>query len=182
MNLWKNLQIALAAVAVLWIIYFLNLMMAADLRLYGLRPRHISGLWGILAAPLLHVNFKHLVANTGAFFVLLSVSMSFSRILTVKALLIIIVFGGGLVWLFGSGDSIHIGASGVIFGLMGFLMFLGIFRREWIALIFSAVIFVLYGGAIVSLLVYVPGISWAGHFYGFISGIFAAWWTKIEKK
>ena len=61
-------------------------------------------------------------------------------------------------------------------------MFLGIFRREWIALVFSGLIFGLYGGAIISLLVYVPGMSWAGHFFGFLSGILAAWWTKIEKK
>ncbi|NNL75095.1 MAG: rhomboid family intramembrane serine protease, partial [Desulfobacterales bacterium] len=114
-------------------------------------------------------------------FVLLVVSLSFNRVLTVKALLIIVVVGGGLVWLFGSSNSIHIGASGIIFGLMGFLMFLGVFRREWTALGFSVAIFVLYGGAILSLLTYVPGISWGGHFFGFISGVSAAWWTKIEK-
>lgn len=181
MDLLKNLKIALAAVAVLWVVYLLNFMIAADLRLYGLRPRHLNALWGIFAAPLLHVDLRHLIANTGAFFVLLVVSLSFNRALTAKALLIIVVVGGGLVWLFGSSNSIHIGASGIIFGLMGFLMFLGVFRREWTALGFSVAIFVLYGGAILSLLTYVPGISWGGHFFGFISGVSAAWWTKIEK-
>ena len=182
MNLWKNLKIALAAVAFLWIVYLLNLTIAYDLRLLGLRPRDLNGLLGILMAPLLHLDIKHLVANSGAFFFLIAISMSFSRKLTVKAILIIILVGGGLVWLLGSSESIHIGASGVIFGLIGFLMFLGIFRREWMALVFSALIFVLYGGAIFSLLIYVPGISWAGHIFGFLSGILAAWWTKIEKK
>ena len=182
MNLWKNLKIALAAVAILWIVYLLNLTIAYDLRLLGLRPRDLNGLLGILMAPLLHLDIKHLVANSGAFFFLIAISMSFSRKLTVKAILIIILVGGGLVWLFGSSESIHIGASGIIFGLIGFLMFLGIFRREWMAVVFSALIFVLYGGAIFSLLIYVPGISWAGHIFGFLSGILAAWWTKIEKK
>ena len=172
----------MATVAILWIVYLLNLTIAYDLRLLGLRPRDLNGLLGILMAPLLHLDIKHLVANSGAFFLLMAVSMSFSRKLTVKAIVIIILIGGGLVWLFGSSESIHIGASGIIFGLIGFLMFLGIFRREWIALVFSALIFVLYGGAVFSLLVYVPGISWAGHIFGFMSGILAAWWTKIEKK
>ena len=182
MNLWKNLKIALAAVAILWIVYLLNLMIAYDLRLLGLRPRDLNGLLGILMAPLLHLDIMHLVANSGAFFFLIAISMSFSRKLTVKAILIIMLVGGGLVWLLGSSESIHIGASGIIFGLIGFLIFLGIFRREWIALVFSALIFVLYGGAVFSLLIYVPGISWAGHIFGFMSGILAAWWTKIEKK
>ena len=182
MNLWKNLKIALAAVAILWIVYLLNLTIAYDLRMLGLRPRNLNGLMGILIAPFLHLDIRHLIANSGAFFFLIVISMSFSHKLTVKAISIIILVGGGLVWLFGSSDSIHIGASGIIFGLIGFLMFLGFFRREWIALVFSALIFVLYGGAVSSLLIYAPGVSWSGHIFGFLSGILAAWWTKIEKK
>lgn len=182
MNLWKNLKIALAAAAILWIVYLLNLTIAYDLRMLGLRPRNLNGLMGILIAPVLHLDIRHLIANSGALFFLMAISMSFSHKLTVKAILIIILVGGGLVWLLGSSESIHIGASGIIFGLIGFLMFLGIFRREWIALIFSALIFVLYGGAVSSLLIYTPRVSWSGHIFGFLSGILAAWWTKIEKK
>ena len=181
MKMQKNLKIAAAAVAVLWLVFFINHVTAIDLRLYGLRPRHLEGLLGILAAPFLHVDLAHLIANSGAFFVLLTVSLWFSRRLAIKALLIIIVMGGGLVWLLGGSNTVHVGASGVIFGLIGFLMFLGAFRREWTALVISAAVLLLYGGALQTLLIYMPGTSWPGHIFGFISGALAAWWTRKER-
>jgi membrane associated rhomboid family serine protease len=178
MNIKKNLQIAFTAVAILWLVYFINSVMVIDLRLYGLKPRHLDGLWGIPLAPFLHVNINHLIANSGVLFILLTLSLSYSRTLTVKALWIIIFLGGGMVWLLGMGGTIHIGASGVIFGLIGYLMCLGIFRRDWKALIISVLITIIYGGALYSLLIYIPGISWSGHLFGFLSGVLAAWWNK----
>lgn len=182
MKIWKNLKISAAVLTVLWLVFFINHVIPADLRRYGLRPRTIDGLPGILFAPFLHGDLSHLTANTGALFVLLAVALSFSRKLAVKAVSIIIVLGGGMVWLLGAGDSLHIGASGVIFGLVGFLMLLGFFRREWTALAISAAVLVVYGGALRSLFVYIPGTSWSGHFFGFISGALAAWWTKKREQ
>jgi len=182
MKIPQNLQTALAAVAILWLVYFINFFLPVDLRLYGLRPRQLDSLAGIAYTPFLHADLRHLIANSGILFVLLTVSLSFSRKLTFKALWIIILVGGGLVWLSGKAGTIHIGASGVIFGLIGFLICLGIFRRDWKALIISLVIFLLYGGALQSLFTYVPGISWAGHLFGFISGVLTAWWTKAARK
>jgi membrane associated rhomboid family serine protease len=175
---WRNVQIALMAVAVLWLVHFLNFLLPTDLRVYGLRPRSIDGLWGILFYPFLHGDLRHLTANSGALFVLLIASLSFSRKLTMAAILIITVVGGGLVWVFGGVQTVHIGASGIIYGLIGFLMFIAIFRHEWRALLLSLVVFFLYGGALLSLLRYEPGISWTGHFFGFASGALAASWTK----
>ena len=83
-----------------------------------------------------------------------------------------------MVWLVGRPETVHIGASGVIFGLIGYLMFLGLFRRNWKAVIISVVVTLFYGGALYSFLVYVPGISWSGHFFGFLSGVLAAWWVR----
>ena len=174
----QNLEIALIAVAILWIVHLLNIVIPIEFRFYGIRPRSLEGLRGIVFSPFLHGGFGHLIANTGALFVLLTASMSFYRKLTLRALLIIQVLGGGLVWLFGSGNSVHIGASGIIFGLIGFLMFIGFFRREWRALIISIAVVLFYGGALFSLLTWMPGISWSGHFFGFLAGVLAAWWTK----
>jgi membrane associated rhomboid family serine protease len=181
MKIRQNLQIALAAVAILWLVFFINYFLPMDLRLYGLRPRQLDSLAGIAFTPFLHVDLRHLIANSGIIFVLLAVSLSFSRKLTFRALWIIILIGGGLVWLSGKEGTIHVGASGVIFGLIGFLMCLGIFRRDWKALIISLAILFLYGGALQSLFIYVPGISWTGHLFGFISGVLAAWWTRAAK-
>jgi membrane associated rhomboid family serine protease len=178
----KNSRIALTVVAILWLVYVLNLFWVIDLRVYGIYPRRMYGLWGILFSPFLHYDLRHLMANTGAFFVLLILSLSFSKKLTIIAYAIIALLGGGLVWLFGSSDTVHIGASGIIFGLMAFLMFSGIFRRELKTLFLSLVVFFLYGGALYALFVFEPGISWTGHFFGFLAGALAAWWTKNEQK
>ena len=178
----KNIQIALTAVAILWLVYVFNLFGIIDLRIYGIYPRRIDGLWGILFSPFLHYDLRHLTANTGALFVLLILSLSLSKKLTIIAYAIISLLGGGLVWLFGRSNTVHIGASGIIFGLMAFLMFSGIFRRELKTLFLSLIVFFLYGGALYTLLVFETGISWAGHFFGFLAGMLAAWWTKTEKK
>jgi membrane associated rhomboid family serine protease len=176
----QNIQIALVIVTMLWVVHVLNLVLPVDLRLYGVRPRSIDGLWGILATPFLHGGFGHLLANSGALAILLTVSLSFSRKLTMFAVLIIAVGGGGLVWLFGASNTVHIGASGIIFGLIGFLMFMGVFRREWKAMLFSLAVFFCYGGALFSFFSFEPGISWTGHFFGFGSGVLAASLTKGE--
>jgi membrane associated rhomboid family serine protease len=174
MKISLNIRLAIAAIAILWLVYFLDLILETDLRMYGIMPRHIEGLRGILAAPLLHGDIRHLTANTGILFILLIVSFSYSRIQALKAILTIMLLGGGLVWLFGMGGTIHIGASGIIFGLIGYLMCLGLFRRNWKAVMISLIITFLYGGVLYSLLFYIPGISWSGHFFGFISGVVAA--------
>ncbi len=178
MKLWQNIKISLIIVTIIWAVFILNLFLPIDLRMYGLRPSHINGLWGILFMPFLHGNLAHIIANTGALFVLLAIALSYDRKMALKALIIIMILGGGLVWLFGwllgNTDTVHVGASGMIFGLIGYLMFLGIFRKEWKAFILSSVICFFYGGALLSLLIYVPGVSWTGHFFGFLSGIFAA--------
>ena len=178
MKIGQNLQLAFAAIAILWLVYFLNLILEIDLRMYGIIPRHLDGLWGIPAAPFLHVDIQHLTANSGILFILLAVSLSYSRAQTLKAVLTIMLLGGAMVWLLGRNGTIHIGASGIIFGLIGYLMFLGLFRRNWKAVLISVVITLLYGGALYSLLIYVPGISWSGHLFGFLSGVVAAWWGR----
>jgi membrane associated rhomboid family serine protease len=181
MKISLNLRLSFIAIVVLWLVHFLNFILKIDLRIYGIVPRHLYGLRGILAAPFLHVDIHHLIANSGVLFILLSASLSYSRVLTLRALLIIIILGGGMVWLLGTGGTIHIGASGVIFGLIGYLLCLGVFRHDWKALITSIIISIVYGGALYSLFIYIPGVSWTAHVFGFLSGVAAAWWTKKLK-
>jgi len=182
MKVNESLTTALMAVAALWFIFFACYFAPVDLRLYGIRPRQTNGLIGVLLWPFLHVNLQHLMANSFAFFCLLFLSLSFSKLLTIKALVIITLLGGAAVWTFGSAHTIHIGASGIIFGLLGFLIFLGIFRREWKALIISLLVFLLYGGLLVTLLIRIPGVSWSGHFFGFAAGVIAAWVTRPGRR
>lgn len=166
----------------MWAVHILNLIIPIDFRVYGIHPRQLNSLYGIITMPFLHGNFTHLIANTSTLIILLIISLAYSRKQTINAAIIICIVGGGFVWFLGRANSVHIGASGLIFGLIGFLMFVGLFRREWITLFFSLIICFLYGGALFSLLVYVPGISWTGHFFGFLSGVIAAWWMRESKR
>ena len=171
----RAIELALIAVAAVWAVHVINLIIPVDLRQYGIRPRSLSGLWGIVFSPFLHRGWFHLIANTGALFVLLTVAFALSLRLAARALGVIVIVGGGLVWLVGGSNTVHIGASGVIFGLVGYLMASGIFRRDVKSLIVSIVVLIAYGGLLFSLIGYTPGVSWIGHAGGFLSGILAAW-------
>jgi membrane associated rhomboid family serine protease len=173
-----NLEIVFLCLALLWAIYFLNLALPFDLRTYGIRPRNIPGLSGLLFAPVLHHNIGHLFSNSLVLAPLLFFSLAYSRKLTLEAVICIALIGGAGTWLFGRSHTVHIGASGIIFGLIGYLLAIGLFRRELLALIVSLAIAFYYGWALFSLFVVLPGVSWAGHFFGFLAGAFAAWLTR----
>lgn len=178
----KNIEIALAIIAVIWAVFLIDFLLPPDLRFFGIKPRNLDGLPGIICAPFLHGDFTHLTSNSGALFVLLFVSLSLDRKLTAVALFSIIILGGSLVWLFGRSHTVHIGASGVIFGMIGFLMFIGIFRKEWKPLVVSLIVFFLYGSLLLSLFKLKAGVSWSGHFFGFASGIVTAWVFRSKKQ
>ena len=178
MRVRENVELALMCVTVLWIIYFVGLMLPFDPRSYGIRPRRVDGLVGLIASPFIHAGPAHLLSNSMALAALLSISLMYSRKLTLEVVIISALIGGGFVWLLGGGNTVHIGASGVIFGLIGYLLTMGLFRRELLALGVSLVVSLCYGSTLFSLFVVLPGVSWSGHFFGFASGVLAAWLTK----
>ncbi len=180
MRVRDNLVIGLGFVALLWIIYFLGVISPLELRIHGIIPRTVQGLPGILFSPFLHAGVGHLLSNSVALAVLLPVSLIYSRKLTLEAIVIIVLLGGGLVWLLGASNTAHIGASGIIFGLIGYLLAIGIFRRELLALAVSLLVAFYYGWTLSSLFVVLPGISWSSHFFGFASGVCAAWLTRND--
>ncbi len=181
MQIQKNIVITLSCIVILWIVYFLSLVLPFDLRIYGIRPRNIGGLPGLIFSPFLHAGPGHLISNTLALAPLLFFSLAYSRKLTVEAIVIIALFGGAGVWLFGQSHTVHIGSSGIIFGLIGYLLAIGLFRKELSALLVSVVVAFYYGWALYSLVAVLPGVSWTGHFFGFASGVLAAWSLKRER-
>jgi membrane associated rhomboid family serine protease len=151
---------ALAAfVALLWAVQVVNWITGYGLNpAFGLIPRHGSGLDGVIAMPLLHGSFSHLMANTPPLLVMggLLVATTTRALLSVNA--VVIGLGGGLVWLFG-GSAIHIGASGLIFGWFGFLIARGLVDRSPITLGAALVVGVLYGSILWGVLPGQPGVS-----------------------
>ncbi|OKH18239.1 rhomboid family intramembrane serine protease [[Limnothrix rosea] IAM M-220] len=144
------------------------------LDVFGIIPRNMTGLRGVIFAPFLHGDFQHLMANTLPFGILGWLVM-FNRIRdfwTVTA--IATVIGGLGVWLVGAANSVHLGASILIFGYLGFLLFRGYFQRDIPSLALAGIVFFFYGGVLWGVLPVTPGVSWEGHLFGFIGGGVAA--------
>ena len=141
----------------------------------GIIPRTEGGLDGVLWAPLLHGGWDHLVANTLPFllFGFLAMAAGIGRFVAVTA--IIWIVGGLGVWLFAPPGASHIGASGVIFGWLAFLLVRGFVARSLKQIGLAAVLFSFWGGLLWGVLPGQPGISWQGHLFGALAGVLAAW-------
>jgi membrane associated rhomboid family serine protease len=142
---------------------------------YGIEPLEVDGLDGVLFAPLLHANWAHLMANTVPFLVLgfLAMAGGFRQFLMVTAT--IWLLGGLGVWLTGGYESgFHIGASGVIFGWLVFLLTRGFFARSGLQILMAVGLFLVWGGILFGVLPGQPGISWQSHLFGALAGLLAA--------
>jgi membrane associated rhomboid family serine protease len=148
----------------------------------GIEPHNLRGLRGILFAPFLHANFTHLIANTIPFLILgwLVMLQEISDFWIVTLLTMLV--GGLGVWLFGTPASIHLGASILIFGYLGFLLFRGYFQRNLPSIALSLLALFLYGSAVQGIFPAEAGISWQGHLFGFLGGILAAKLIATEKR
>ena len=141
---------------------------------FGIIPRNPLGLRGILFAPFIHGDFPHLIANSVPFLTLgwLVMLQRTSDFFTVTFWTMLV--GGMGVWLVGDPRSVHVGASILIFGYLGFLLLRGYFQRNFPSIALSIVVFILYGSLVWGVLPSQPGVSWEGHLFGFIGGAIAA--------
>ena len=168
-ELAAELKVVLAFVGAIWAIFLLACLVPS-LNNFGLIPRTVTGLVGIPAMPYLHEDWRHIVSNTPPLLVLLMLLVgSKARSWTIVVALVLV--GGGLLWLFGRPES-HIGASGLIFGLIGFLIVSGILERRIVPLGVALLVGFLYGGTMLSGIVPRLGshVSWEGHLCGVIAG------------
>jgi membrane associated rhomboid family serine protease len=171
----KRFTPILALVASCWIVFVVNsVFFSGALDRFGIVPRHVAGLPGILCAPLLHASFKHLLANTLPLLVLGGILCVRSRAefwtITVAGTLV----GGALTWVFAR-HAYHIGASGLIFCFFGYIASLAWFQRTLGSLVLSAACILFYGGMLKGLVPASTAISWESHVAGFAAGILLAW-------
>ena len=170
-----QLQIIGIFIAIFWGVEIIDqAIFAHRLDSFGIIPRNLTGLRGVILSPFLHADFGHLLANTFPFiilgwFVMLQRTSDFFTVSLYSML------SSGLgVWLFASPGSVTVGASGVIFGYLGFLMFRGYFQRNIPSIALSLLVIFLYGGMIWGVLPSNPHVSWLAHLFGFIGGIWTA--------
>ena len=180
----------LTFVALLYLVELIDLLTNHSLEDNGIRPQTTDGLWGIIFAPVLHANWAHLMANTIPLLVLgfLMTLAGISRFVWATA--IIWILGGFGTWLIGNvgsscGPTDHIGASGLIFGYLAFLLVFGLFvRRVWDIIIGLVVLF-LYGGVLLGampVLHQCGGVSWQGHLSGAVAGVVAAYLLSAPER
>jgi membrane associated rhomboid family serine protease len=180
----------LTFVALLYLVELIDVTMHNSLDVDGIRPLTTDGLWGIIFAPVLHAGWPHLMANTIPLLVLgfLMTLAGLSRFVWATA--VIWILGGFGTWLIGNvgsscGPTDHIGASGLIFGYLTFLLVFGLFvRRVW-NIIIGLIVFVLYGGVLLGampVLNVCGGVSWQGHLCGGIAGVVAAYLLSAPER
>jgi membrane associated rhomboid family serine protease len=168
-------------VGLLWVIQIVNALLGGALTRFGVEPRTLSGLVGILFAPFLHASFAHLIANTVpllvlGWFVMLRKKRDLLTVSVISGLV-----GGLGTWLIAPALTVHIGASVLIFGYLGYLLARGIFERRFWPILGSIAVFFLYGGALFGVLPGQLGISWQGHLFGLLGGILAARWMRTPE-
>lgn len=150
-----------------------------DFSEYGILPRHVEGLVGILTMPFIHQDFNHLFSNSIPLIILGASLIYFYREASLKVFLLVYLLDGIWLWM-GGRESYHIGASGIVYGLASFLFFSGIFRRYIRLMAISMLVVFLYGGMVWGLFPIFIGVSWEAHLFGALAGLLCAWVYRHE--
>ena len=182
-KMYRSLILPGIFVTVLWLVKIFELTAHTDLSIYGLYPLKLKGLPGVLTCPFLHADFSHLSANSIPLFFLGGMLFYFYREIAFKVFFLTWILTGFWVWCFARGEGIHIGASGIVYGLASFLFFSGIIRRETKLMALTMLIAFLYGGLVWGVFPqFFPQqrISWESHLMGLLAGlILAIYYRKI---
>ncbi|MEZ5581469.1 MAG: rhomboid family intramembrane serine protease [Candidatus Competibacteraceae bacterium] len=173
LNFRLAFKLAFCFVALLWLIYGLDWLLGLQLNRFGIFPRHIGGLIGVPLAPLLHGSFAHLFSNSVPLLVL-GTGVLYLYPTAAFRVLPAVYLGSGLgVWLFGR-TSVHIGASGLVYGLATYIFVAGILRRDMRAIAASMLVYFLYGTLAWGVLPIKAGVSWETHLIAALIGLLAA--------
>ncbi len=170
-------KVPLALVAVLWVVHIVKISTNIPFGNYGIFPREWSGLKGILFAPLIHGDFEHLISNSVPLIVLTTILTYFYRKVAIPSFVLIYLLTGFAVWLFAR-RSIHIGASGVVYGLVSFVFWSGVFRRNLRSIVLALIVTILYSGYFAGILPTKEGISWESHLFGAFAGLLMSFLVK----
>jgi membrane associated rhomboid family serine protease len=171
-----GIEAAQASAAIVFLLYggwLLEIASQMRLALYGIYPRTLPGLMGIVFSPFLHYNLAHLTANASALFVLLFILFLDKNYRPEETLLFIWILSGIGTWLIGR-PAIHIGASAVIYGLVAYLIASGYWSKNWRSAIVGALVLIFYGGIFYGMLPHKGFVSWEGHLSGAIAGLWVA--------
>ncbi len=169
----------LVAVLSIWVVFWVEVQFGINLNDYGVYPRRLSGLKGVLFSPFIHGSITHLYNNTIPLAVLTAFLFYFYQSAALRILLFGTLMSGLLTWAIAR-PSYHIGASGVIYLLASFIFFKGIFAKHYRLVALSLIVVFIYGSMIWYIFPVKDGISWEGHLAGFATGLLLALVTKVR--
>ena len=168
-------------VFIMWLLFFIEFKFHYNLGFLGIYPRTINGLLGIVGMPLLHGSVMHISSNTAPILILGTTLYYFYPRIANKVFVQCYFFTNILVWIFAR-PAIHIGASGLIFGLATFLILYGLFKKDFRSVIISALVIAIYGGMFFQLIPVNPIVSWESHVMGAVVGGANAYLLSSTKK
>lgn len=181
-NFALALRVALVFIGILWTVFILDQAFRLGLNRFGLRPGSFAGLAGVLTAPLLHANFPHILSNTLPMLISATAMLYLYPNSSVRAIPAIWIGSGLLAWLIGR-PSLHIGASGLIYGFLAFVFVSGILRRDMRSISVALLVGFLYGSMIWGVLPSRPNMSWEMHLSGALIGAGLAYlfrnWDRV---
>ena len=170
----RRLGFPLGLVGVIFDIHLLQGSLNLDLRRLGVFPREVDGLPGILTGPLIHGSWEHLFSNSVSFIMLGAVLFWFYPRIALRSIIWLYLLSGFGIWISGQPFSYHIGASGIVYGMVSLVFWSGVFRRNVKSIVLALIILVMYAGFFEGIVPGKEGISWEGHLSGAIAGILLA--------
>jgi len=176
----RRLGFPIGFVGVIFGIHLFQAILGIDLRRLGVFPRDIDGLPGILTGPLIHGSWEHLFSNSVSFLMLGAVLFWFYPRIALRSIIWLYLLSGLGIWIFAQPNSYHIGASGVVYGMVSLVFWSGIFRRNVKSIVLALIILVMYAGFFEGIVPGKEGISWEGHLFGAVAGILLAWYYRKD--
>jgi len=179
------MKVAGILVIAMWAAFFVNSVTPFDFNNFGVTPRTFSGAVGIIAMPFLHGSLGHIISNTIPIFILICLLGATCKRPVSEVVSELVIMAGGLLWAFGN-QATHIGASGVVYALVTYLVMAGVWSKNAQRAVVGFFVAICYSSLIWGVLPTQPGVSWAGHLYGAIGGVVVAYGHfmsgQIEKK
>src|SRR5687768_6774842 len=178
--IFKKLGFPFGFVLLIWLIHLLQELLNIPLTRLGVFPGTIDGLPGILTSPLIHGSWEHLFYNSISFLILGAIIFWFYPKIALRSFVLLYLLSGLGVWLFAQSNSYHIGASGLVYGMVSLVFWNGLFRRNLKSTVLALIVLVLYAGYFGGIVPGKDGISWESHLLGALAGIGLAWFYKNE--
>lgn len=181
-NFRLAMKFSLVFVGILWTVFILDAAFGLRLGRFGLRPGSLAGLVGVLTAPLLHASFQHILSNTLPMFISLTATLYLYPASAMRVIPAVWLGSGLLAWFIGR-PSLHLGASGLIYGLLAYVFVGGLLRRDMRSVSVSLMVAFLYGSMIWGVLPTRPHMSWEMHLSGAVMGVLMAFvyakWDRV---